>query len=925
MTTNVATEYTTFQIESPEGQGTAFLVESSSNVYVVTAFHVVGVPATGQWHSDDSPEGDILVVDGERLPLEPVVADGEADLALLRPRRDFEDRLGQDVAPSSFHEGSIESDAPWRTRAYPDAHAGSPCDLGGNIRGLDRERDLRETIQLLTDEARFEWPGVSGSPILHERRVVGVVTRKDGGAEVGWGVPVQVLGWLIKVADSGLAAATWEFLAAEYPEADALQDVLSKHMQSDAFKVLDGPDDTLHSVVVRNLLSRAGADRDCLGQVLSTCDGPEAEKLRSRWSELKDARREAIASVFTRSADDERESRGTSDVNRVTRFEFDGSWCESGGVEHCIVQTRWPGRSAIEKDDSRPEIVKTLRQLLSADRGRSKLHELVGSRHKPTVVILPELSLGSSDWEQVDQLVRECGTRNLILIVGFGVTEGATITEWAKGASETNRHGCWPEDDPPADGYNYNGGWVWVRRETEDGVEVDCVTFLKNFLNQSVQASTFPRIQEGRNILRIETDDLVIFPLICADLICTRHESPLQRIDESLRENSPASRQEVLLTGSLAQDEYHDAWINRIQTAVQSSDETRILVLANHSFSDMVESEHDRDQWRSLSGVYIHSSEGPDSANFPEVRVVSSEKAVHGRVFRQTEPAVLADDIRWSFGSTTGQNLWTPNRGCRIEEGGGVLEMPSIEPRGYELQRILRRRRLRRDEGDPVPDEQVPEVIEEEVKSLEQKLLKGLNLPSAESLTYTLIFGVESEFGREDRFAPDADGLSEYEKLLGRGLEGILTLLRYGMSVSLSWHKSPSDSGQLIAEEEETSVLVWLEPQLSKDEMVSAIRAWRMGGMADDPECGSLVVLGKLVNSDRELEKESSVALDISRPSRHGESDELEESDGSEHANKITSARDVRFAATLPFKKLGAVLELTGEAFFDEIEKRQSF
>src|SRR5690554_2392491 len=822
MTTDVVqqTAATTYRLKSPQRQGTAFAIAHEGEPFVVTALHVVASEDTGQWFVDEEPhERNILFVKNERHRLIPAAADFEADVALLR----FEDSPPPKLTPHRILASANVMECQWKTRAYPEIDEGKPRTYGGSILAIEEERSPNEGLQLHPDEPFTDWPGVSGGPVLVGGQVSGVITQKDPGKHFAWGAPSEVLLWLASIARSNLVCDLVAFLERVHACPATLYSELEGVLGDEVCKIANGPPDKLHAVIARKLLSRAGQTRDFLGELLAAFASNDTTELAERWKKQRERRAWSLREMFKVARQLEVRSPSSSlpatpqgraqQTDGVVPVDVGGTWLTSGKANICIVQTSCPDEATIEADASRATVVRTLTDLLVSSNNRALLHRLNGDEPEPAIVVLPEYALGSPDWDDVDRLVREEFSGDLILIAGFGATTGSWLNEWAGGNEETERLTAWPTDTPLNSPSIYNGGWAWVRRETKNGIEVRCVTYLKNFFEQKHELVNFPRLRPGKRILRLETDDVVIFPLICADLLCSEGDRPLKRIDKSLDARRVAGKN-VLIIGSLAQRSYHPAWENTVIAGVESPDQRRALVLANHAV-DGVDRDTKRDRWRTLSGVYNHPRLSAKTSCFPEVRAIN-ETSFHGRLSRTTEPTVLSGGIRWSFGATSGAYLWTPEFRCPIDNDGSVGAQEATDSQGYEFYRLLRADRESADTDGEYPTfGWLPAKVRAFLNSLECDLRSDKD-PVAADLVPSILYGLRLEGVPQ----VGADSISEYREYLSRGVVGMAVV---NACNECRW---VSDGPGPLQTDEGLWVLVWVDPKLSSRELRKAVQTF---------------------------------------------------------------------------------------------------
>jgi hypothetical protein len=187
----------------------------------VTAFHVVGNVPTRRWRHELEEGVSYHLLGDEEVELEHVTYDAVADLALFRPRNGWRSAtifsLGRPAA----------RDRSWRTESFPAFHERKVFTLTGRISEV-RGHSSHDALQLLVEQGtHVSWEGVSGSPIVVEDEVVGVITQMTDNAATGWGASVEALARLLKLHDEGdLADATRRLLPTIYRDAQDLHYLL---------------------------------------------------------------------------------------------------------------------------------------------------------------------------------------------------------------------------------------------------------------------------------------------------------------------------------------------------------------------------------------------------------------------------------------------------------------------------------------------------------------------------------------------------------------------------------------------------------------------------------------------------------------------------------------------------------------------------
>jgi hypothetical protein len=295
-----------------------------------------------------------------------------------------------------------------------------------------------------------------------------------------------------------------------------------------------------------------------------------------------------------------------------------------------------PRHEDLLEDRGRPHVVAMVSDVLAsldADPGGT-----------PTIVVVPELALGSGDFAALNEAVRRL-RRPAVVLSGFGFTRGAEL------ASALRRGDClWrgtAEPDEIDVDARYNGGWCWIHGPQRTTA---CHLFLKNFLDKRMELSA-PDLTTARWLLRIDTADLVIFPLICADLLSRGSDSSEARLRRSLTDVSADSKR-VLIVGLLATlRPDHPLWETSLSDFVQlpGCEQHQLLVVtANHVLTES-------DPTRTLTGVFAHdgnlrSDDSSCATTVGTARGIAPPEQIH---------TALIGPLRWP---TDGPASWIPAR-----------------------------------------------------------------------------------------------------------------------------------------------------------------------------------------------------------------------------------------------------------------------
>ncbi|MHB9879915.1 ABC-three component system protein [Pacificimonas sp. ICDLI1SI03] len=517
---------------------------------------------------------------------------------------------------------------------------------------------------------------------------------------------------------------------------------------------------------------------------------------------------------------------------RVTRVDVGASLLAASRLGICLLQL--PSSAvAVDGDHPRPLAIGTVRDLLvgGPDHAMPALQRMI-SGADPVLVVAPEFTFGSGDWAEIDALVR-AATRPIILLAGFGATIGQSVLDWqAAGAGEaTQRHLGWREAEGAiSDIQRLNGGWCWLHAP---GEATHCIVYLKNVLEQSVEAVNLPDLQEGRAILHLAFGDVDIFPLICADLLQPAAQnagSPQARIVHALE--ATAVDRPALVVGSLLQSGYNVNWVAAVNSLLNTvlAGRPGAVALCNIA-ADAPKADEAHDKWRSLSGLYVPFDALPKGQDdLPAVRALN-DMGIAGGVVRATEACATTGHVTWGpFTPVKGKFAWRGNMSCPISDAGlATLNGPTPPPAAGEIARFLRR---------------YPPVA-----TSAPRLQLGLNLvveqlhataaPTPEALLDATLSGVAPSRSQD----PDRLHVAETSVAFKAGIHAVATLKSID---GISWQANPKLTGQLRLANAK-HLLVWRSPDKSRLAMRRDLAAWRMLPGGEHPD---LIVLGAGPNGD---------------------------------------------------------------------------
>ncbi|WP_139332606.1 ABC-three component system protein [Aquipseudomonas alcaligenes] len=505
-----------------------------------------------------------------------------------------------------------------------------------------------------------------------------------------------------------------------------------------------------------------------------------------------------------------------------TRVDVDYGLLTGGGLNICLLQLPATVDEALE-DLSRPLAVSVLRDLLVG--AQPALQQMVAGLG-PALIVAPEYALGSDDWIAVDAIVREAN-RPLVLVAGFGATHGQAVLDWQAGANAggTERHLAWQQAHHPiSTAMRVNGGWCWIH---EPNGTTHCIAYLKNHLEQAVEAVQIPDLQLGGKFLHLRFADLDLLPLICADLLqpaALYPASPQARMQRMLR-NLVADRP-TLVVGSLLQIGFNHNWATAIDSVLNTvlAGRSGLVALCNVAH-DVPVADEIRDKWRSLTGVFApYHTIAHGQANLPAVRALNAQ-GIAGAVVRQTHPSVTAGMVAWQpYNPVNGKFVWRGNMVSPISAQGisaPIVAAPSMA--ACEIARFLRRY--------PVDPGTAPRVAAGTSEISEQLLRPSPPIPE------TLLTSTLNGTLLKDRVDPDQIDSVEVISALKPGLHALATLKSID---GIEWQANPRMAGQLRIDAQDRHLLVWRSATGSPGVMRRDLAAWMLSG-GEHPH---LVVLG---------------------------------------------------------------------------------
>ncbi len=512
-------------------------------------------------------------------------------------------------------------------------------------------------------------------------------------------------------------------------------------------------------------------------------------------------------------------------VAKVKSIDIGGEWLTNGHLKACILKLYPPTQSEWENDGSRANNLSMATQLLVPPDESSQSLLVQEFPEKSAVVIAPELAFGSPDFQSLDTLVKNYN-QNLIFICGFGFSNGSDLATLAR---RTDVEGVWNIE--PNASKRYNGGWVWVK----NGSSTQCYIFLKNYLEQNTEI-TVENIATGDYILRLNGNDIVIFPLVCADLISKEDGSPSSRIEQSLNRNSN-NNQRVLVTGSLLNKKSEsDHWKTAIGDLLDSSKASNVRLLLSNCINPVPVKDEEIDKWRCLSGAFQHR-EGckPPVKPLPYIRYVNGEK-FSGLVLRNSEVGALFGKLQWTNNSSEGkqafsecaQHVWSGDKfhSCDAICAADELYRFVIRNKGNLLHSKITSNEATRTLADSELDKLLTELSPTSNSPLRavagkifQKCLKGVK--------------------QDAQFCPDQ--LYSRSENLDCAIT-TLSLIQHAIEAELMPEGKELGYGQLLSNNEEQEILIWDSSEHTANQLYSLVKE---GIVKDGGSARPLMIVGR--------------------------------------------------------------------------------
>ena len=351
-----------------------------------------------------------------------------------------------------------------------------------------------------------------------------------------------------------------------------------------------------------------------------------------------------------------------------------------------IVKPPYAGPNLIENDATRAQALMLANALFSRN-ANGQYPIAINAPARNAVVLFPELAFGSGDFAQLDTLIR-VQPRPVMVFAGFGAVRGDRL----RAAIQEGQILCgWQSGLEAVDATKrYNAAWCWIHDPRQNGANIHrCYIILKNWPEQRHERVGIPDLASGTETARLLADDCTIYPLICADILCTAPNGAHERIAASIRA-SGLNRNKVLVPVLMLDEKPSNAtWSSRLANMIQASPRKVAIVTCNHISVPPLSAEED-DQLRCLSGALVSPQQfSTDHREIPHpVRPVTLA-GVAGYVLRSSSPGIAAGEFIWREVGLTNRFIWLPN--LRITLDGDALVYTIDSPVQIEMQRWCNR------------------------------------------------------------------------------------------------------------------------------------------------------------------------------------------------------------------------------------------
>jgi hypothetical protein len=475
---------------------------------------------------------------------------------------------------------------------------------------------------------------------------------------------------------------------------------------------------------------------------------------------------------------------GPTFANGVCTISLAADWLNANGeLAVCLAQPALVNPKVIPNDAPRPDSLALATAIFADDNGQSRLSRWFAGQSG--LLLFPEYAFSSADFETLNNFIAGY-THPLIVIAGFGAVDGAHLAQLLGSCTAT-----WPGGADKIDPQSrYNAGWCWIHNGAGDS---SCYVILKNFFEQQFEI-TFDGLATGDHILQIEAQDLVLFPIICSDLISEQPNSARVRITDKLATRAQ-NGSNVLIAAPLYTDKPQSGhWSGVINNIVSLNSRRAGLIFVNQLAANC-SLDPDQDQWRCLSGGFVHKHimASAPPLPFPSVRYVSTNEG-SGLLLRQSLAGVAFGHFRWVNAAELGR-IWVPQH--RVLQAG-ELQLITESVASQELKRYVTRRR-----------EVISSNYHESAKPIIQSGLDSIEAsPTEAHLTPRLWPGLLSGVD-ESTSGFDPDKIDTQTVYLDQALAVFSAVEQATGATPLV---AGSRHGQLLLEES-CEILVWKSPQ----------------------------------------------------------------------------------------------------------------
>ncbi len=480
-------------------------------------------------------------------------------------------------------------------------------------------------------------------------------------------------------------------------------------------------------------------------------------------------------------------------------------WLENGKLWICTVRPPPPSDYLLGRDQSRGTTLALAEALLGLDNVAKNPEPTFWQEDVPGLVIFPELAFGTRDLSHLHSSISRL-RQPAVVLAGFSLCSGKRLAEMLEVPSVSP---LWQDSSfAIRSGRRYSGGWCWIHRSSGD---TRCILFLKGSWDRSVDDEMPTSWSPGGNLLRLETEDLVIFPLLGGELTAVTSGNPLERIRESLIER-PLRRGQRLVVAAMACSAVpsYDTWLHAIDQFVSRLDGPVVVVVVNHL---------DASAPTAVTGVFVDRGRQPPGVT-REVRTGTTT----GAIIRFCEAGAASGFVGWSAETENRNQVWEGQRFLRWSRHRLLPINGNAE--AYELRRLLQSRH-----EQILRDVWPRTTIEKRLVELETELAQVLTPGWLQNCWPRLLCGMKAKTHSQEL---KVDCIPKVAAELDRAFLMVTSLISYARA---DLCPKPLRHAQLLIDASlgPRHVMVWVDHELFSYQQFEIVRQWAYKGGSSPP------------------------------------------------------------------------------------------